>query len=86
MKQMLGLLFVVAVVLFVTSFDDLIEPYWKNRGSKALALVEEGKYREAIEVLIGEEIDVPERSSSKSHAAPSADDRASSGGPEFEAL
>ncbi len=79
MKQMLGLLFIGTLVLLLSSYDSVIEPYWKSRGAEALELIEDGKFREAIEVLFDEELDSPERSSSNAHAAPPADSTATSG-------
>ena len=84
-KQMLLLLFIAVLVFFVSSYDDVIAPYWEHRVTKAFALVEKGKYREAIETLISEGTDVPERSSSSAHAAQPEGDAANSGGPELAA-
>ncbi len=83
MKHMWGLLFIATLVLLFSSYDDVIEPYWKSRGVKALELVEEGKYREAIEMLFGENTDGPERSSSSAHAAQPEGDAANTDGPEL---
>lgn len=85
MRQMLGLLFIVTVVFLVTSYDDVIAPYWEVRITKALALVEEGNYREAVETLFDEDVDAPDQSSSEAQAASLPNEASSTDEPEPEA-
>jgi len=51
-KAMLGLLFIVSAVFFLSSFQNSIAPYWEGRFGQTGQHLEGGRYREALAALM----------------------------------